>query len=68
MGVGQDLQAVVLVDNKQGEVEHLAEDNHIEDTELVQDEGPDREGNKVAVDILDTGYILQVSGYKADRA
>ena len=54
------MQAVVLVDNKQGEVEHLAEDNHIEDTELVQDEGPDREGNMVAVDNLDTCYILSL--------
>ena len=66
MGVGQDLEAVVQVGNKQGEVvgQHLGEDNHKERMELVQDE----EGNKVAVDTLDTGYILQALEYKADRA
>ena len=68
MGVDLDLGAVVQVDNKQEVVggQHLAEDNHKEDMELVQDEV---EGNKVAAgDTLDMGYILQALEYKVDRA
>ena len=51
----------------QEEVEHLVEDNHMECMELVQDE-EEEQGNMVAVDTLDMGYILQALGYKVDRA
>ena len=54
----------IAIYQEEVEVVHLVEDNHMERMELVQDE----EGNKVAVDTLDTGYILQALEYKADRA
>ena len=54
----------IAIYQEEVEVVHLVEDNHMERMELVQDE----KGNKVAVDTLDTGYILQALEYKADRA